>query len=117
MNALDVEVLSEERLKILGTLESWPQLWHLPALTKRFVSDPDQQCRVAAGRIITKMLGDTTMYYNRSIRLETRDAALKETRRIVQSEQEPFDVRKTAYGMLVAWNAFYDRPLLERLKF
>jgi HEAT repeat protein len=101
-------------MKILQALEKYPKVWHLTGLTHVLETDKDVSCRVKAGQIISGMLKDKS-WSGWWTWLETREAILRTARRSVRDQQTPGEVRFAAFGILLAWDSFVDRPLLALL--
>jgi hypothetical protein len=80
MDRLIAETDAAQRIAILNKLNQ-PQLWQAPALANLFEKDPSIDVRKAASTSLITALGfEGSMTWNR--RIETRDQALAEVRRI-----------------------------------
>jgi hypothetical protein len=117
LRALELEPDAGERLHILRALNTHPALWHLPELTRVFDQDRGGACRVEAAKAIQIMMFSEVGKPWASdgwVRLETRDAALAVARKVLQDQEAPLSVRRSALDILEAWRAPEDRPLVTK---
>jgi hypothetical protein len=99
-----------ERTRILNLLEPRPALWHLPTLMRLFGQDSDVGVCAHAGRIIATIVRNPNWP-----RIETRERALEQARKLAMSPKEPTAIRETAVSVLIGRAHFTDEKLLREL--